>query len=231
MSLSNGTIKSVTPTTFMVGTPLSLAVAYSFKHAGVLEGWGSRVQITLNGESFELERPMSLVELLIVIAIILVIAAIAVPQMNKQLMSAHEMAAIRQITTVHQAQTQYYSQFGKYAENLAALGPPAGGAPGPAAADLIPKDLAEGKKSGYLYTLAITPTGYAITAVPEKFGSSGRRSFYSDQTLGVRNSWTAEPANAISSATLSVSASSVCSTVDNSRSRLLRSDSMFMPYT
>src|SRR5216684_9009331 len=111
----------------------------------------------------------SLIELLIVISIILIIAAIAVPKMNNQLMAAHEMAAIRQITTIHQAETQYYSQFGKYAESLAALGPPASGAAGPTGADLIPKDLAEGKKSGFLYTLQVTQTGYAVTAIPEKF--------------------------------------------------------------
>jgi len=141
-------------------------------------------------------RGFSLIELLIVIAIILIIAAIAVPKMNQQLMAANETAAIQHIRTIHAEQTQYYSQFGKYAENLAALGAPASGAAGPAAADLIPKDLAEGKKSGFLYTLEVTATGYAITAIPEKFSSSGRRSFYSDQTLVVRNNWTAEPANA-----------------------------------
>ena len=141
-------------------------------------------------------RGFSLIELLIVIAIILIIAAIAVPKMNQQLMAANETAAIQHIRTIHAMETQYYSQFGKYAESLAALGPPASGAAGPAAADLIPKDLAEGKKSGFLYTLQVTQTGYAVTAIPEKFSSSGRRSFYSDQTLGVRNSWTAEPANA-----------------------------------
>ena len=139
-------------------------------------------------------RGFSLIELLIVIAIILVIAAIAVPQMNKQLMSAHEMAAIRQITTVHQAQTQYYSQFGKYAASLAELGPPASGAAGPAAADLIPRVLAEGKNSGYVFQVQATVNGYAVTAVPEAFNSSGRRTFYSDQTLEVHNNWTAEPA-------------------------------------
>src|SRR6266849_1840528 len=94
-------------------------------------------------------RGFSLIELLIVIAIILVIAAIAVPKMNRQLMAAHEMAAIRQITTIHQAETQYYSQFGKYAATLAELGPPTSGAAGPAGADLIPKVLADGKNSGY----------------------------------------------------------------------------------
>ena len=68
-------------------------------------------------------RGFSLIELLIVISIILIIAAIAVPKMNNQLMASHEMAAIRQVTTIHQAETQYYSQFGKYAETLVELGP------------------------------------------------------------------------------------------------------------
>src|SRR5258708_33519217 len=112
-------------------------------------------------------RGFSLIELLIVISIILIIAAIAVPKMNNQLMASHEMAAIRQVSTIHQAETQYYSQFGKYADSLAALGPPASGAASPAAADLIPKVLADGKNSGYMYTVAPTPTGYNVTAVPE----------------------------------------------------------------
>src|SRR5437868_3840675 len=98
-------------------------------------------------------RGFSLIELLIVISIILIIAAIAVPKMNNQLMAAHEMAAIRQITTIHQAETQYYSQFGKYAATLTELGPPNSGTAGAAAADLIPKVLAEGKNSSYLFKI------------------------------------------------------------------------------
>ena len=128
------------------------------------------------------------------ISIILIIAAIAVPKMNNQLMASHEMAAIRQVTTLHQAETQYYSQFGKYAETLAELGPPASGAASPAAADLIPKVLADGKNSGYIFTVTASPTGYSVTAVPEAFGSSGRRTFFSDQTLVIRNNWTQDPA-------------------------------------
>jgi type IV pilus assembly protein PilA len=146
-------------------------------------------------------RGFSLIELLIVIAIILVIVTIAVPQYNKQMMSAHETAAIQAIQTLHAVETQYYSQFGRYATTLAELGPPASGAAGPAAADLISRDLAEGRKSGYVFTVAATPTGYAISAVPETFNSSGRRTFYSDQTLIVRNNWSQEPAN-VSSAEL-----------------------------
>src|SRR4051812_14743328 len=96
-------------------------------------------------------RGFSLIELLIVIAIILIIAAIAVPKMSKQLQAAHETSAVQEIKTIHQAQTQYYSQFGNYATSMLQLGPPASGAAGPAAADLIPKSLAEGKSNGYLF--------------------------------------------------------------------------------
>src|ERR1043166_992673 len=87
-------------------------------------------------------RGFSLIELLIVIAIILIIAAIAVPKMNRQIMHAHEMPAIRQIGTVNQAETQYYSTFGKYAQTLTELGPPASGAAGPSSVSVIPKSLA-----------------------------------------------------------------------------------------
>ena len=141
-----------------------------------------------------LRRGFSLIELLIVIAIILIIAAIAVPKMNKQIMAAHEMAAIRMITTIHTGETQYYSQFGRYAQNLAEMGPPASGAAGPAAADLLPKNLSDGKASGFIFTVVGSPTGYSVTAVPEAFGSSGNRTFFSDQTLVIRNNYTAEPA-------------------------------------
>ena len=143
-------------------------------------------------------RGFSLIELLIVISIILIIAAIAVPKMNTQLMAAREMAVIRQIGTLHQAETQYMSTFGQYATTLAQLGPPASGADGPAAANIIPKELAEGKKSGHIFTISGTTTGYAITVVPEQFGNTGRRTFYSDQSLVIHNNWTAEPATAAS---------------------------------
>lgn len=135
-----------------------------------------------------------MIELLIVIAIILIIAAIAVPKFNKQMMAAKEAAAISQVRSITQAQLQYNSQFGKFASSLAELGPPASGAAGPSAADILPKNLAEGKASGYLFAIQMTPTGYAITAVPEQFGTTGTRNFYSDQNGGIHYSNTQDPA-------------------------------------
>jgi type IV pilus assembly protein PilA len=148
----------------------------------------------LRNRSRHARKGFTLIELLIVMAIILVIAAIAVPQMGKQLMSAHESATITEIQSIHQAEIQYYSQFGQYASALSQLGPPASGAAGPAAAEILPKNLADGHASGYVFTVTSTPTGYAINANPEQFGSSGTRTFYSDQTLVIRNNYTQEPA-------------------------------------
>lgn len=138
----------------------------------------------------------SLVELLIVIAIILIILAIALPRLDKARMQTQETAAIRQIGTIHTAETQYFSQYGKYATALAELGPPASGQPSPSGAELIPGDLAAGTKTGYLFTLQGTPTGYTVNATPVAFNSTGRRTFFSDQTMVIRENWGAEPATA-----------------------------------
>jgi prepilin-type N-terminal cleavage/methylation domain-containing protein len=142
------------------------------------------------------QRGFSLIELLIVIAIILIILSIALPQMSKSRMNAQEMAAVAEIGTINKQQIQYYSQYNQYATSLAQLGPPAttGAAEGPQAAGLIPGSLASGSAGGYTFTITATPGGYALSAVPKTFGSTGRRTFYSDQTAVVRQNWTQEPA-------------------------------------
>ncbi len=141
-------------------------------------------------------RGFSLIELLIVIAIILIIAAIAVPKFNQQRMLANEMAVLRELDTLYNAQTQYYSQFGKYAATLVELGPPTSGASGPNGADLIPKLLAEGAHNGYKYTLTGSASTFAVSALPDSFGNTGRRTFYMDQSKSVKQNWSQEPANA-----------------------------------
>ncbi len=142
------------------------------------------------------ETGFSLIELLIVIAIILIILSIALPQMSKSRMNAQEMAAVKEMQTINTAEVQYYSQYNQYATALPQLGPPAtaGAVEGPNASGLIPGSLASGAAGGYNFTIAQTPTGYAISAVPKSFGSTGRRTFYSDQTGVLRQNWTSEPA-------------------------------------
>jgi len=142
------------------------------------------------------ERGFSLIELLIVIAIILIIIAIAVPKMNQVRQNAQEMAAVTEIQTVVKAELQYYSQFGQFATSLAQLGPPTNGGQGPQAADLIPGSLASGSTGGYNFVLTQTPAGYSVTAVPKAFGSTGRRTFYSDQSGVIRQNWSQESATA-----------------------------------
>jgi type IV pilus assembly protein PilA len=140
----------------------------------------------------------SLVELLVVIAIILIILFFAVPQYNKARMNAQETGAIAGLKTIYQAEIQYQSQFGDFATSLAQLGPPAatGGTEGPSSAGLIASGLAGGNSSGYVFTVTQTPTGYSVTAVPKTFNSTGRRTFFSDQSGVIRQNWGSDPATA-----------------------------------
>ncbi|SRR5579883_848557 len=143
-------------------------------------------------------RGFSLIELLIVVAIILIIITIALPKLSRARMYSQETAAIAAIRTLHTAQVQYNSQYGRYATSLAELGPPASGAAGPSAADLIGNDLSNGEKSGYKFTLTGTQGGYVINANPIAYNSSGSRTFYSDQSMVIRENYGPEPATATS---------------------------------
>src|SRR3984957_15673444 len=125
----------------------------------------------------------SLIELLIVIAIILIILAVALPKLTSARRYAQEMAAAKAITTIHTAETQYYSQYGQYATSLSQLGPPASGSPGPSGAELIDRDLASGEKGGFKFVLQQTQSGYSLTVNPVAFGTSGTHTYFSDQSM------------------------------------------------
>jgi type IV pilus assembly protein PilA len=140
----------------------------------------------------------SLIELLIVIAIILIIVTVALPKLNNATRYAHETAALKAIQTINTMQVQYNSQYGRYATSLAELGPPASGAATASAADLIDSNLAAGEKSGYKFTVTGNQAGYQISAVPVAYGNTGSRTFYSDQSLVVRVNDGPEPATASS---------------------------------
>ena len=142
------------------------------------------------------QRGFSLIELLIVISIILILITIAVPRFSRAQMYTRETAALQAVKTLHTAEIQYQSQYGRYAASLTELGPPASGAPTPSSADLIGNDLANGEKQGYRFVVAATPGGYTINANPVSYGSSGSRSFFSDQTMVIHENYGPEPATA-----------------------------------
>jgi prepilin-type N-terminal cleavage/methylation domain-containing protein len=135
------------------------------------------------------KRPngFSLIELLIVVAIILIIAAIAIPNLLRARISANEASAVSSIHAVNTAEITYVTIFPTtgYAATLLSLGP-GGGCNSPANACIIDLLLANGTKSGYVFTYvqdaSSTPsTGYTLNADPITRGITGQRSFYSDQ--------------------------------------------------
>jgi type IV pilus assembly protein PilA len=123
------------------------------------------------------------IELLVVITttlIIVIILAVALARDTSDSGYAREMAAAKAITTIHTAEVQYYSQYGRYATSLAQLGPAANSSPSPDGAELIDRDLASGEKNSFKFVLRHTPTGYALSVTPTASGTSGTHTYYSD---------------------------------------------------
>ena len=131
-----------------------------------------------------MERGFSLIELLIVVAIILIIAAIAIPNLLSARMQANEASAVGTLRTLNTAQQNYQIIYGGYADNLAKLG---GNAMAPTAArsglvDWVLGCMAQPcPKSGYNFIILNTIgapqiTSYQLTAVPMDV-TTGRRSF------------------------------------------------------
>jgi type IV pilus assembly protein PilA len=133
----------------------------------------------------------SLLELLIVVTVILIISAIAIPNLLRSRMVANEAAAVGSLRTVNASCVAYSSNWGiGYPVSLSNLGPakPATAA----AADLIDSTVAGGTKSGYRLTyVSSAPNNgkiwsYTINANPVVPGQTGGRYFFTDQTGVIR---------------------------------------------
>jgi prepilin-type N-terminal cleavage/methylation domain-containing protein len=145
-------------------------------------------------------KGFSLLEILVVVMVILVIAAISIPHMLQARMKANEAAAVASMNIVNAAENVYtntYPQVG-YTGNLPYLGNTGGDCQSPNKTNsciILDEALTSGLKSGYTFLLVgdgtVPQTGYNLTAAPQSAGFSGRCTYTSDQNGQIH----AAPAN------------------------------------
>ena len=143
------------------------------------------------------QKGFSLIELLIVVAIILIIAAIAIPNLLRARIAANESSAASIVRTLNTAETSYVTAYPSvgYAATMANLGGSGPCTPSSGTACLIDNTLAttgsSAGKSGYLFVGTGIVSGnvngqYLITATPVSVNSSGVNSFCSVEDAVVR---------------------------------------------
>ena len=140
------------------------------------------------------KRPngFTLMELLIVMAIIAILMLIAIPTVGSLKKKANDLSAQQSIRAIHEAEIQYQSTYptNGYACTLPALGgEPSSGAPSATGAQILQGDLTSGFKSGYIFTITCKDkvtvnsvdryNSYLVTAVPQTVGKTGDRGFCS----------------------------------------------------
>lgn len=146
----------------------------------------------------------SLIELLIVVAIILIIAAIAIPNLLKSKMAANQSSAVASLRTINTCEVTYSSTYNVgFSSTLAQLGPPAAGAAATSAlAGLVDNVLGQdpATKSGYTFTYVAgaaaagqTPS-YTVNADPVTVGTTGQNHYFTDESNVIRQNTGAKAA-------------------------------------
>ena len=134
----------------------------------------------------------TLIELLIVVALILIIAAIAIPSLVNAKINANEASAVTSMRAINSAEIMYQASYGGYADTLANLGGAEPCTKSAATACLLDQSLAGGVKSGYNFVaIGNTPstganTSYLAGAAPVVFDRSGKRLFCSTDKNVIR---------------------------------------------
>ena len=154
------------------------------------------------------QKGFSLIELLIVVAIILIIAAIAIPNLLRSRMAANQASAVGSLRTLVTANISYDSTYGvRFSPSLGALGGPAGAAAANCGQALLIDSVLSNagagntsQKSGYTFTYVPgapytgpLPAGcvagvnnFTVTAVPVVLNQTGQNSYCVDESGVVR---------------------------------------------
>ena len=138
------------------------------------------------------QEGFTLMEMLIVIAIILIIAAVTIPSLTNAKMNANEASAVASVRAINQMEASYQVAYGGYADSLANLGGADPCVKSSTTACLLDQSLAGGVKSGY-YFAAVggnpasgVNTSYVVGAAPVVFDRTGKRVFCSTDKNVIR---------------------------------------------